>query len=176
MKLRTSVTTVAVLGVLLVGCNGDSESADESGNAATETTATATEKSNDRGKKPEGADKRSTSKLTDLTKAELERARTRGRVLAQCLRTSGAEVSTDSNSPKSRVIKAGKGVVLRIKWGDSNGADVYVGGRRRNTRITARALKEDPAIYKRRILVVYDQKPSGEEKGMIEHCVSRDTV
>ncbi len=97
--------------------------------------------------------------------------------MAQCLRTAGAKVSTDSNSPKSQVIKLGKGVTLRVTMNEGNGADIYVGGRRKNTRETARALKKKkPDQYKKRILVLYDKTPSADQKEQIELCVSRENV
>ncbi len=175
---RTASLITFVLGLLLAGCGDNSNSADKSATptpVAAQATATPKGGSTGGSTKPSGGKAEKTPKTTELSKAQLERARKSARALAECLRASDAKVSTDSNSPKSRVIKLGKGVVLRVTL-DRNGADVYVGGTRRNTRQTARALMKKPDKYKQRILILYDETPSADQKKLIEFCVSRENV
>ena len=94
-----------------------------------------------------------------------------------CLRNADVFVSTESNAPKSRTLKLGKGVVLRVEWEESenkNGADIYIGGTRKNTRLTKVALDKTPVVYKRKILVLYDKKPDSDQRGTVEECANRD--
>lgn len=176
---RTVSLITCMLGLLLAGCGDSSNPSDKSATptpGSAQATATPKPGSDDGGTNSGGGKKKEKApKTTELSKSQLEDARKSARALANCLRAADLKVSTDSNSPKSRVIKLGKGVVLRLTL-DGSGADVYVGGTRKNTRQTARALKKKPDKYKGRILVLYDKSPSNAEKESIELCVSRENV
>jgi hypothetical protein len=182
MKPSTSVTALAVAVALLVGCGNDSESADKSETPTPTATSTPKEKKSDKDKKGGGESEgggQGPVGATALSKSQLERARTRARALIQCVRGGDAKVLTESNSPKSPVIRTGKGIGVRMTFKGDDAADVYVGGKRSNTRKVKKALEaedEDPIVYKKRVIFLYDMKPSSETKDMVENRVSRDTV
>ncbi|MEA2488490.1 MAG: hypothetical protein QOH21_282, partial [Acidobacteriota bacterium] len=178
MRLTASLITFVLLGALLAACGGDGNSGDKPGNPTPEASASpdATPKpdSSDGGGN-DGSGDQNVPKTTALTKSQLERARVITRSLAVCLRNADVFVSTESNAPKSLTLKLGKGVMLRVEWKkENNAADIYVGGTRRNTRLTKRALDKQPKVYKRKILVLYDKKPSSDQSGTVEECANRD--
>ena len=183
MRRGASLTTFVLLVALLGGCGGDSNGDDSAasptpGAAATEAPTREPGKGEKKGdEKQGGGKKRDAPKVQEPTKAEHERSRQSARVFAECLRDIGAKASTQSNSPKSRIIKLGKGVVLRVTWeeGADEGADVYV-GTADNARRVARALKRKPDVFKRRVLVLYDSKPTRKQTEMVRHCASRENL
>jgi len=115
-------------------------------------------------------------RTNQLSQADLSRAQTRARALADCLRQSGIKVATDPEQTKSTVMKLGDGVLLRADWSDVNGADVYMGGTRHNTNKVAAALQRQPFRFKGRILVLFDRTPSSQQGAEVEHCVGAKTV
>jgi hypothetical protein len=166
MRLRASLTTFVALLALLAACGGDS------GNGDSSATPTPDAKAKPNANKPPSEfDGDRTAKVDELTEAERERARERARAVAKCLRQAGPLVSTESQAPRSRTVRAGEGVVLRLTWeeGSDEGADIYV-GTIANTRRVVRALEKEPEIYKRRILLLYDSPPSDEQVQMVERC------
>jgi hypothetical protein len=165
MRRLASLTTLLALVALLAACGGDSDNGDASGTPTPDGKAKAQDK-------PESEfDGSRTADVEELSESERKRVRERALAAAKCLRGAGAKVSTESQAPRSRTIKAGEGVVLRLTWeeGSDEGADIYV-GTISNTRAVRRALAEEPEAFKRRILVLYDDPPSDEQAQMVERC------
>lgn len=185
-KLRALILAPAITGLLVAGCgddNGSSTSTSASTpattatDASTPTQATTTTPSGGtstakREAPPTGPFTKNTA-LTEKQRTEAQQARG---IIAKCVRNAGIQAATAPPQIKSLIIGRSKGIVLRLTW-ENNGADLYIGGTPANARRTLRSLPDgSDTVRHKRVVVLFDDKPSKKQLRTVRDCISRPGV
>lgn len=178
LTLRLALTVVLVLGLIVAGCGGSSNSSKPS-NQSSAPTKTNSKQGNQSGgggqgggaKKAGGTSSKASAKhVAKLTKKQRASARLGVKRFVVCLRHQKlhTKVATSSNAARNPHLSGLTGSSMRITW-KGNGADGYV-STRRNVNATAKLVHGNVDVLHQRLIIRYDKKPTKGQSKVVAHC------